>query len=44
MKIRERGQNISGGQRQSIGIARAFLEDYSIALLDEMTSDMDERK
>ena len=42
MKIRERGQNISGGQRQSIGIARAFLGDSSIALLDEMTSDMDE--
>jgi ATP-binding cassette subfamily C protein LapB len=42
MKIRERGQNISGGQRQSIGIARAFLEDTSIALLDEMTSDMDD--
>ena len=41
MKIRERGQNVSGGQRQSIGIARAFLEDTSIALLDEMTSDMD---
>jgi len=42
MKIRERGQNVSGGQRQSIGIARAFLEDFSIALLDEMTSDMDD--
>jgi len=42
MKIVERGQNVSGGQRQSIGIARAFLEDTSIALLDEMTSDMDE--
>jgi len=42
MKIVERGQNISGGQRQSIGIARAFLEETSIALLDEMTSDMDD--
>lgn len=42
MKIIERGQNISGGQRQSIGIARAFLNDSSIALLDEMTSDMDD--
>ena len=42
MKIVERGQNVSGGQRQSIGIARAFLEDSSIALLDEMTSDMDD--
>jgi len=42
MKIVERGQNVSGGQRQSIGIARAFLADTSISLLDEMTSDMDE--
>ncbi len=42
MKIIERGQNISGGQRQSIGIARAFLNDSAIALLDEMTSDMDD--
>jgi len=42
MRIIERGQNISGGQRQSIGIARAFLNDSSIALLDEMTSDMDD--
>ncbi len=42
MKIKERGHNISGGQRQSIGIARAFLDDYSIALLDEPTSHLDE--
>jgi len=42
MKIRERGQNISGGQRQSIGIARAFLEDFAIALLDEPTSHLDD--
>jgi len=42
MKIKERGQNISGGQRQSIGIARAFLEDFSIALLDEPTSHLDD--
>ena len=41
MKIKERGQNISGGERQSIGIARAFLEDFSIALLDEPTSHLD---
>lgn len=42
MKIKERGQNISGGQRQSIGIARAFLEDFSIAMLDEPTSHLDD--
>lgn len=42
MKIKERGQNISGGQRQSIGIARAFLEDFTIALMDEPTSHLDD--
>jgi ATP-binding cassette subfamily C protein LapB len=42
MKIKERGENISGGQRQSIGIARALLDDFSIALMDEPTSHLDD--
>ncbi|MEA3372457.1 MAG: type I secretion system permease/ATPase [Campylobacterota bacterium] len=41
MNIREKGENLSGGQRQSIAIARAFLTDFSISLLDEPTNDMD---
>lgn len=39
--IQEKGQNLSGGQRQSIVIARAFVKDGAMALLDEPTSSMD---
>lgn len=42
MPIRERGDGISGGQRQSIGVARAFLVDSPIMLLDEPGNSMDE--
>ncbi|MFY9142157.1 type I secretion system permease/ATPase [Sulfuricurvum sp.] len=42
MPVRERGDGISGGQRQSIGIARAFLVDAPILLLDEPGNSMDE--
>lgn len=39
--IQERGANLSGGQRQGIAIARAFLTDGSIVLLDEPANSMD---
>lgn len=42
MKIKEKGHNISGGQRQSIGIARALIDDFSMVLFDEPTSHLDE--
>lgn len=42
MPIRERGQGLSGGQRQSIGIARAFLLDTPIMLMDEPSNSMDQ--
>ena len=42
MPIGERGIGLSGGQRKSIGIARAFLFDAPIMLLDEPTSSMDQ--
>ena len=42
MPIGERGQGLSGGQRQSIGIARAFLFDTPILLLDEPSNSMDQ--
>jgi ATP-binding cassette subfamily C protein LapB len=41
MNVGERGEGISGGQRQSIAIARAVISDVPIILLDEPTNMMD---
>ncbi len=43
MPISEGGANLSGGQRQAVAIARAFIGKPSIALLDEPTNFMDGR-
>jgi ATP-binding cassette, subfamily B, multidrug efflux pump len=41
--IDEEGSNVSAGQRQLITIARAFLAEPSILILDEATSSVDTR-
>lgn len=42
MPISERGDSLSGGQRQTVALARVFLTDSKMVLLDEPTNNMDD--
>jgi ATP-binding cassette subfamily C protein LapB len=41
LQVGERGSSLSGGQRQSVAVAMAFIEESPIILLDEPSNAMD---
>ena len=42
-KIQKNGENFSGGERQKISLLRAIVKNSSILILDEATSNIDEK-
>jgi ATP-binding cassette subfamily C protein LapB len=41
LEVGERGDGLSGGEKQAISLARAVVQDPNILILDEPTSQMD---
>jgi ATP-binding cassette, subfamily C, bacterial LapB len=41
LPVGERGEMLSGGQRQAVGLARALMHDGRVAIFDDPTSEMD---
>ena len=41
LQVGERGENLSGGQKQSVAVARALLRDPAILVMDEPSNAMD---
>lgn len=42
-QITNNGSNLSGGDKQRIAAARVFVDDYDVLILDEITSQMDDK-
>ncbi|NBV54196.1 MAG: ATP-binding cassette domain-containing protein, partial [Proteobacteria bacterium] len=41
LPVGERGEMLSGGQRQAVGLARALMHDGRVVIFDDPTSEMD---